>query len=143
MKTGSGTKILAVTVSIVVGLAIGVAIYILDSPGVQRQRKMDTRRIKDLCDISHSIDTYWDRKKSLPFDLADLDREPGLKIALKDPETSISYVYEVTSNRSYRLCAVFSMDSSGESQEYYMSRKWAHGAGKQCFDLKPPKEDGR
>lgn len=143
MERASGAKHLAIIVTIIVGLAVATAILILDPPGLQRQRKLDTRRIRDLTNISHSIDSYWERKKSLPPDLATLEREPGLKIPLKDPETGIAYVYEVTSSKSYRLCAVFSVDSSDESQEYNSSRKWSHGAGRQCFDLKPPKSEDK
>src|SRR3990172_5143018 len=139
MKRASGAKHLAIIVTIVVGLAVVTAIIILDPPGLERQRKLDTRRIRDLTIISHSIDSYWERKKSLPPDLATLEREPALKIPLKDSETGIAYVYEVTSSKSYRLCAVFSGDSSDESREYISSRKWSHGAGRQCFALKPPK----
>lgn len=143
MKGASGAKYLAIIATIIVALAVFAAITILDPPSLQRQRKLDARRTQDLRSISHSIDSYWERKKSLPPDLSALEREPGLKIPLQDPETGIAYTYQVTSSMSYQLCAVFSVDSSDESQEYNSSRKWAHGAGKQCFDLKPPKSEDK
>lgn len=143
MKQTSGTKYLAIVVSIIVGLAVITAIFILDPPSVQRQRKLDSRRVRDLTNISHSIDSYWERKKSLPPDLATLDGEPGLKIPLKDPETGVAYVYEITSSKSYRLCAVFSLDSSGETRECNSRWKWPHGAGRHCFDLKPLKSEDK
>lgn len=143
MKRASGAKHLALIVTIIVGLAVVTAILLLDPPSLQRQRRLDTKRIRDLTNISYSIDSYWERKKSLPPDLATLDREPGLKIPLKDPETGIAYVYELTNSKSYRLCAVFSLDSSGESQECNPCRKWSHGAGRQCFDLKPLKSEDK
>jgi hypothetical protein len=143
MKRADRVKYLATIVTIIVALAVVTAILILDPPSVQRQRKLDTKRIRDLTNISHSIDSYWERKKSLPPDLATLEREPGLKIPLKDPETGVAYVYELTSSKSYRLCAVFSLDSSDESQECNSCRKWSHGAGRQCFDLKPPKSEDK
>jgi hypothetical protein len=143
MKKLSGAKYLAIISTCVVVLTVIAAVTILDPPGLQHKRKIDARRVRDLINISRSVDTYWERKKSLPSDLATLEKEPGLRIPLKDPETGIAYIYEVMNGKSYRLCAVFSLDSSDESQEYYLSRKWSHGAGKQCFDLKPPTKNNK
>lgn len=137
MKKSNVAKYLAIISTGVVVLAVVAAVMILDPPGLQRQRRMDGRRIRDLINISLSVDSYWERKKALPPDLATLEKEPGLRIPMKDPETGLPYVYETKDGKSYRLCAVFSVDSSDESQEYNSSRKWSHGAGKQCFDLKP------
>jgi hypothetical protein len=128
---------LAIISTVVVVLAVVAAIIIMDPPGLQRKSRIDAHRVDNLNNISSSIDSYWERKKSLPPDLSALDMEPGLKIPLKDPETSIPYLYEVTGKDSYRLCAVFSVDSSDEAEEYFRSRKWSHGAGRHCFDLKP------
>jgi hypothetical protein len=138
MKKLSGAKTLALIATIIVILVIGAAVLILDPPSMQRKQRIDARRVRDLIDISQSVDSYWDRKKTLPLDLATLDNEPGLRIPLKDPETGLPYIYECTNTKSYRLCAVFSVDSSDEGPKYSFSRKWSHGAGKHCFDLKPP-----
>lgn len=138
MKKLSGVTYLAIISTVVVVLAVVAAIIIMDPTGLQRKRRIDTHRVDNLKNISSSIDSYWERKKSLPLNLTALDMEPGLKIPLKDPETGIPYVFEVTGKDSYRLCAVFSVDSSDEAQEYRSSRKWSHGAGRHCFDLKPP-----
>ena len=139
MKKLSGAKSLTIIATVVVVLSIIAAILILDPPGMQRQRRMDAQRVRDLENITYSIDVYWERQKTLPPDLAALDREPGLKAATKDPQTGISYDYRVTAPKSYKLCAVFALDCSDETQQKYpSSRKWSHGAGKQCFDLKPP-----
>jgi hypothetical protein len=143
MKKSKVARNLAI-ISIVVVLSVVVAaVIILDPPALQRQRRMDGRRVRDLITIAQSIDSYWERKKSLPLDLTTLEMEPGLKIPRKDPETGLPYFYETQSTKSYRLCAVFSVDSSEESQEYNLSRKWSHGAGRQCFDLKPRTKEGK
>ena len=92
--------------TIVVGAVI-TAIALLDPPGVQRQRKMDERRIEDLMSIQRATEEYWTRHKALPPDLATLGKEPGLLVPANDPETGTPYVYEVTGPKSYRLCAVF------------------------------------
>lgn len=136
----SGAKELAIIASTVVVLSVIVAVFLLDPPGVQRQRRMDARRIEDLKSIEYSVDTYWERKKALPQSLAAMQKEPGLKTDLKDPQTGGAYEYQVKTPKSYSLCAVFSLDSSDNSQEFSTARKWSHGAGRQCFDLKPPEK---
>ncbi len=141
MKKLSGAKYLAVVATVVIVLSVVAAILILDPPEMQRKRRLDSRRVRDLTSISYSINSFWERKKSLPPDLTALEKEPGLKIILRDPETGIPYDYQVTGSNAYRLCATFSIDSSDESQEYNNPRKWSHGAGKQCFDLTPPKKE--
>jgi hypothetical protein len=138
MKKLSGAKYLAIIASVIVVLSVITAIFILDPPGVQRQRRFDARRVEDLRNITYSIDSYWERKKSLPPNLATLESEPGLRAILKDPQSGTAYGYEVTAPKSYKLCAVFALDSSDESRECGKSRKWSHGAGKQCFILRPP-----
>jgi hypothetical protein len=138
MKKFSGVTFLAVISTVVVLLAVIAAVIIMDPPGVQRKRRIDAHRVNNLKNISTAIDSYWERKKSLPASLNVLDREPGLKIPLKDPETGHPYNYEVLDKESYRLCAVFAVDSSDEAEEYGSLRKWSHGAGRHCFNLKAP-----
>lgn len=142
MSRTDGVRRLAVVVSLIVSLAIVAAIMVLDPPDVQRQLRLDARRVSDMEYISNRIDLYWDRKKLLPEDLAMLAREPGLDgLPLKDPETGNSYVYEVTVVKTYRLCAVFALESPDELRGYDSALKWLHGAGRHCFDLKPTEHD--
>ena len=140
MTSASAHKILAWVVSAVVIGAVVTAI-LLDPPGVQRQRKMDARRVEDLSSIQRATEEYWNRHKVLPTDLATLAKEPGLRVAATDPDTGSPYVYEVTGLNSYRLCAVFAFDSSERAAVPYYSVTWAHGAGRHCFDLTIPKKD--
>ena len=106
MTSASVQKTLAFLVSAVVVCAVVTAI-LLDPPGVQRQRRMDGRRIEDLLSMERAAEEYWNRHKVLPPDLAALAKEPGLRVPEADPETGSPYVYEVTGPKSYRLCAVF------------------------------------
>ncbi len=137
MTSASAHKILAWVVSAVVISAVVTAI-LLDPPGIQRQRKMDARRVEDLSSIKRAIEEYCNRHKVLPTDLATLAKEPGLRVAATDPDTGSPYVYEVTGPNSYRLCAVFARDSSERSAVPYYSVSWAHGPGRHCFDLTIP-----
>jgi hypothetical protein len=140
MISNKGDKILAAAVTTIVVGAVVTAIILLDPPGVQRQRKMDARRIEDLMSIQRAAEEYWIRHKALPPDLATLGKEPGLVVPTNDPETGAAYVYEVTGPKSYRLCAVFARTTAeGATIPSYLIQ-WAHGAGRHCFDLKIPKD---
>ena len=139
MTSASVQKTLAFLVSAVVVCAVVTAI-LLDPPGVQRQRRMDGRRIEDLLSMERAAEEYWNRHKVLPPDLAALAKEPGLRVPEADPETGSPYVYEVTGPKSYRLCAVFGRDSSEGASVPYFSMKRAHGAGRHCFDLTIPEK---
>jgi hypothetical protein len=139
MTSTNGNKILAAVVTTIVVGAVITAVVLLDPPGVQRQRKMDARRIEDLMSIQRAAEEYWTRHKVLPPDLAALGKEPGLLVPTNDPETGAPYVYEVTGPKSYRLCAVFARDTAERAAIPSYLIKWAHGAGRHCFDLKIPK----
>jgi hypothetical protein len=86
MKKTGGAKYLAIIVTIIVVLAVIAGITILDPPSLQRQRKLDARRIQNLIGISYSIDAYWDRKSFTSRPTS--EQEPGLK-PLQDPETGL------------------------------------------------------
>ncbi|MGC8639234.1 MAG: hypothetical protein ACP5XB_05070 [Isosphaeraceae bacterium] len=139
MTPVSGTKLLAFAVTAIVVGSLCAAVVLLDPPGVQRQRKMDERRIQDLMSLQRATEEYWTRHKALPPDLATLSKEPGLRVPETDPETGSPYGYEVTGPKSYRLRGVFARDSAEGASAPYYSVKWAHGAGRHCFDLTIPK----
>jgi hypothetical protein len=140
MTSTNGNKILAAVVTIIVIGAVITAIVLLDPPGVQRQRKMDARRIDDLINIQRAAEVYWTRHKVLPPDLARLGKESGIVVPANDPETGAPYIYEVTGPKSYRLCAVFARDTAEKHAMPSYQIQWAHGAGRHCFDLKIPKD---
>jgi hypothetical protein len=139
MTSNRGDKILVAVVTTIVVGAVVAAIILLDPPGVQRQRKMDARRIEDLMSIQRAAEEYWTRHKALAPDLATLGKEPGLVVPMNDPETGAAYVYEITGPMSYRLCAVFSRTTAERGTIPGYLVRWAHGAGRHCFDLKIPK----
>lgn len=139
MRSISGGKILAAAATAIIVGAVITAI-VLDPPGVQRQRKMDARRVEDLMTIQRVVTEYWSRHRALPPDLATLDQEPGLRVPANDPETGASYVYETTGPKSYRLCAEFARSTSERPTPPMYLENWAHGAGRHCFDRKIPSD---
>jgi hypothetical protein len=140
MTSTTGNKILAAVVTTIVVGAVITAIVLLDPPGVQRQRKMDSRRIEDLMSIQRATEEYWTRHKVLPPDLATLGKEAGLLVPANDPETGAPYIYEGTGPKSYRLCADFARTTAERAAIPSYLIQWAHGAGRHCFDLKIPKD---
>ena len=136
-------KARAIAVSAVVVAATIAGIVTLGSPTVQRQRRLDERRIADLRGIESAITVYWHRRHALPPDLATLSNEPGLRANTHDPEAGAAYDYERTGAEAYRLCAVFAFDSAAEAttRERAVASNWSHGAGRHCFDLRIPKEE--
>jgi hypothetical protein len=142
MTSTEGEKILAAVVTTIVVGAVITAIVLLDPPGVQRQRRIDERRIEDLMSIQRAAEEYWTRHKVLPPDLTALGKEPGLVVPATDPETGAGYVYEITGPKSYRLCAVFARSTAERGTIPGYLVQWAHGAGHHCFDLKITRDGG-
>src|SRR3989442_6601914 len=137
MSPSSGVRVLGYAVIAAVVAAVVAAIVILGPPSQQRKRKLDQRRIQDLMNIERTVNSYWQRHKTLPTDLVTLSREPGFRPSMSDPESGSAYEFKVTGTDSFRLCAEFSFDSAEDPQPWYYPPKgsWAHGAGRQCFEL--------
>jgi len=136
-------RILATIATSAVVAAVVTALFILGPPKHQRQRKLDDRRIQDLMSIEYTMDSYWRHHKKLPPDISTLSQEPGFDTHTMDPERGQPYELEITAPDSYRLCAVFALDSAESPQTWghSPSGEWAHGAGRRCFDRKAPKDD--
>jgi len=108
----------------------------LGSPEQQRQRHLDERRVRDLSNISASINFYAGTHSALPLDLAALGKEPGPHRASNDPDTGAPYEYSVLSAESYQLCATFALPSPETNAPYMEHENWTHAAGRQCFERK-------
>lgn len=140
----TGVRILVAVVTATVAAAVVAAVILLGPPSRQREQRIDARRVQDLMEVEQMVTTYWGRHKSLPPDMVTLSREPGFRTP-NDPERNTPYELAITGSNAYRLCAVFARDSSEEPPSWngYGGRiAWAHGSGRQCFDLKPPQDEG-
>lgn len=124
--------------SVAVIAAIVAGFYVSGSPGVQRQLRIDERRVEDLERISSAISRYWENYKLKPDNLMVLVDGQHLSSLPEDPETGAAYSFESIDDLSYSLCAVFSMASEETSTEHF----WHHKAGEQCyeFNLEPDKK---
>ena len=137
MSASRPSAVLAVIATAVVAATVVTAVVILGPPSAQRQRKMDRVRVMDLVNVAASVDGYYRLHKALPADLGALAREPGYRIARRDPQTGAPYGYQILAATEYRLCADFATDSATATPDFeiaYVSVEWVHGQGHRCFD---------
>ena len=95
---------------------------------------MDERRVSDLRGVAAAADLYWTRHSRLAASLDELTAEPGVSINTADPVSSEEYAYRTLDTLRYELCATFEMES-GEISLDPERDLWAHGSGRQCFQL--------
>jgi len=136
-KDRKPAKNLAYAVSGLILLVIIASFAVIGTPGEQRMKLFDDRRVGDLQYLQSEIVTYWQGKDRLPDELAELeDPLRGTSIPA-DPETGENYVYNITGDESFELCATFSAvsDTTTRANYYpYGSESWNHGAGRVCFE---------
>jgi len=133
MKLSPGSVLLGAAVTVVIA-AVVAGLLVLGSPTDERVRRVDDRRVEDLQGIMAATDLYWTRHALLPASLDELTAEPGVRISTGDPASSETYGYQPLDSVRYEVCATF----EGESGEIARDREkdlWAHGAGRQCFEL--------
>lgn len=136
MSSRDAGRWLAIAASAVVIASVATAMLVMGSPGSQRESRLDRKREHDMRRIAMAIDAVAVAGKPLPADLASLAREPGRRLSIADPATYAPYVYEITGDRDYRLCAVFTTDTAQESRKAWIDQDWLHGTGRHCFDRK-------
>jgi hypothetical protein len=126
-----GKRALAGVLVVVVAAAVTTGIVIIGSPAEERTRRLDTRRVSDLRQISQSVEVYHTRHQRVPVSLDELSQEPGLAIVARDPVTGRPYGYQSIDSDSYQLCATFDRETTAVRSDF-----WSHGSGMQCFTLK-------
>ena len=125
-------------------VAIVWGAVLVGSPGSERLRKLDERRLADLQQIEWALDRLClgpGRERPdgpptalvvpLPSTLAELEtaaveRRPRIL----DPATGAPYGYRVTGPSSYELCGEFDRPRNENDDP-----KWNHGVGRHCVTL--------
>lgn len=125
------SRLVAIASSIIVIGAVMAGLYISGSPGEQRLKRLDDRRIADLSRLSRATNSYWMKSDHLPINLFSLVDGQRMRSLPTDPETQVQYPYEIIDSDSYRLCAEFSRASAESASDDF----WSHLAGLQCFDF--------
>jgi hypothetical protein len=124
-------------------LLAGVGLTIVGSPGAERQRRFDERRVEDLRTIygevlNQVVGADWRNPQVSPVLRGPLpptldavaSRAMRQRPRAVDPATGTPYGYEVTGASTFRLCATFDAvrDDSADLV-------WNHPAGAHCFDF--------
>lgn len=142
----------------IVVAAVVAGFLVAGSPLKARLSRLDEVRIGNLQQIQYEIINYWQSKGNLPKNLDDLiDSTRGITVPI-DPQSGEPYVYVVTGELSFELCAVFAREGDSE-YGYAMPMRpmmypakgidpqnniWQHPSGKYCFtrtidkDFYPP-----
>ena len=135
--TRAGRAAFAAAAALAVIGAVVAGLIVLGSPGEQRARRLDDRRLDDLREIAGAVDLHWTRDGRLIASVEEVRAElrPSSD---RDPETGEPYFYEPLGGDRYRLCATFNRASPTEG---YAPRGdfWTHGAGRHCFELEAKK----
>ena len=140
MKTPSG-GILAGVSALAVGVAVVAGLMVLGSPAEERTRRTDERRVRDLQAIRAATDLYWTRHDRVPASLQELMDEPGVSISGRDPVTGEAYSFQALDGIRYEVCATFEGETEEISRDPALDL-WAHGPGRQCFELDAKEVDG-
>jgi hypothetical protein len=109
------------------------AFFIIDSPSVARQKRIDSQTASDAQSVDSSIRNYFTQAGKLPETLVDLEKTgftPYLQSANK-----IEYI--PTGENAYKLCASFERADVDDKDVFFGmqgSVEWKHQAGKVCFE---------
>jgi len=135
-------KILAIVLGVVVLASIILGFFVVGTPKDQRNRRFDDQRVQDLQLIQSQVVDYWTKKDILPTQLTNLQDNISGFIVPQDPDTKVSYEYNVTGILSFELCSVFASSNreepSTKGRSYYApyddyQQNWFHDAGRTCF----------
>lgn len=109
------------------------AFFVVDSPKISKQKRIDLQTVSNLQNVDVSVRGYFEKTGKLPRKLDELGKT-GLVQGMPKSSTNVSY--EILAGNEYKLCADFqrSNRSDDDLQTSYVSGEWRHGAGKVCFD---------
>lgn len=120
-------------------LVLVLGFYYSDTPAETREQRIDAEQINDLRSMQWRIEEYYRVEGTLPDDVAFL--YSGIPMP-EAPDGREAYVYSVTGDRSFELCATFVHESQTESYAYKPVTEdgilnpynWDHGVGRTCFE---------
>jgi len=138
---------LAISVSVVLLIAVVAGFFIVGTPSQQRARRFDSQRITELQQIDSEVLNYWISQRQLPKTLVAISEKQTYFLAPNDPETGTAYEYIIKDSLSYSLCGTFSLPSLEQELKSKSiaplatapyggptNQNWLHGAGRTCFD---------
>jgi hypothetical protein len=133
------------TGGIIISVIILVAsFFIVDSPQVARDKKVDQETIRSLKHLTSQIRFYYEKNKKLPNKIEDME---NINRALKNNFKKIDGIeYSKLGELSYEICAYFRRDMSEKDSNriYYLGNfeeNWDYSQGKNCFSKKIMKQN--
>jgi len=138
LKNESGSIYFAFIASLVVLVSLVTGFRNIPSPAEVREQKLDNQMIMDLQGIQRQVEQYYLLNETLPPDLDELYEPLDYPEA---PEGREGYVYEVSGEQTYQLCATFLKDAEVTDRSYAypvyeQNYNWNHQSGYWCFDRK-------
>jgi hypothetical protein len=122
-------RLMAGLSSAIVAVIMVLGFLQLGTPGIQRQFRADTERVRDIYFLGEAVRNYWTSHSSqLP---ASIDKVAQNRA---DPITHAPYEYHPVQGSEYQLCAIFAQSSNRE-ETANGPNLWAHPAGHYCFTL--------
>ena len=124
---------------------LAIALFAAGSPRKARYEEIDSRRVRELQQLSQAVESYFRERRGLPVSLDSLATLPSVYVeSIQDPVTHRPYEYRPVSAVSYELCATFDQpDTAGTSTGVYAPdrppRFWRHAAGRRCYTLLLPR----
>jgi len=117
----------------ILALSLVASFFIIDSPAVSKQKRVDDQAVANLQNIDSSVRGYFNQTGNLPKSLNDLNKT-GLEPAIQQGAGNITYEMKVSD--VYRLCADFVRSNKADTDPtiIMMSDEWKHDAGRVCFD---------
>lgn len=130
----------------VVIIFFGWSLFIVESPTVTRERKLDNTILNRFDMIDGSLNNYYYNHGKLPASFAEINKE-GFMIEssnLLDPITNKEFEYKIISDKEYQLCANFIRSNKNDTDTMYTTYKerWPHDSGYQCLSQKITNEKG-
>src|SRR3989344_2834039 len=134
-------KLVGIAAGILVFISIVSGFFILGSPADVRLTHFDDQKVGDLQNIQWQVVNFWQQKQRPPASFEELkDPLSGYTLPL-DPQSGEGDRYENTGRLSFKLCATFNKEGTGDP---YATRPvtdkglegdtWQHDAGEVCFD---------
>jgi hypothetical protein len=117
-------------------IAVFIAGVFVVNPSSKRDTILDENRLQDFEKLRSLINNYYSSNSNLPKNLDEVSEE-----GITDPQTQKQYEYKPNDNEfNYRLCTVFSTDTTKTVQENYYDKESAiykkHKKGYDCMEFK-------
>lgn len=113
--------------------------FYVESPSVARARRLDQVVMSNIDSLENTINSYYDKNKSLPDSLDTLKNSADYFVnekALVDPETGKTITYRKKSATEFEFCATFRMSNREQDPNqgpyYSVPVGRLHLAGYQC-----------